>query len=85
MDRAGISDKDKEKFLGVLKDINAVMGIMNLETPQIGEDLQNLIKKREAARKQKDWETEDQIRAALKEKGIELIDTNEGSLWRRVN
>jgi cysteinyl-tRNA synthetase len=85
MDRVGISDKDKEKFLDVLKDINAVMGIMNLEPTEIGEDLQKLVQKREAARKQKDWKTADQIRAVLKEKGIEIIDTDEGPMWRVVN
>ena len=44
-----------------------------------------LINKREAARKDKDWATADRIRQELKDMEIELIDTKDGPLWRRVN
>ncbi len=43
-----------------------------------------LIKKRDEARKNKDWATSDQIRDQLKEMGIKIQDTPQGTRWTRV-
>ena len=43
-----------------------------------------LIRKREEARKRKDWKTADEIREKLREMGIILEDTPEGVKWRRI-
>jgi cysteinyl-tRNA synthetase len=47
------------------------------------EDLE-LIKKRESARKAKDYQTADKIREQLKQKGIFLEDTEFGVLWKII-
>lgn len=43
-----------------------------------------LVKKRDQARKNKDWATSDQIRAQLKTMGIIIQDTPQGSRWTRA-
>jgi len=45
------------------------------------EKLEELIKKREEARKKRDWETADSIRALLSSYGVRLMDTPQGTKW----
>ena len=42
------------------------------------------IKLRIEAKKSKDFETADKIRNDLLEKGVELKDTREGTLWNKI-
>ena len=84
MDRKGLSPGDKQKVEEVLKGIDSVLGVMELELPETDEKVQDLIKKRETARRDKDWESADRIRQELREMGIELIDTRDGTVWRKA-
>jgi cysteinyl-tRNA synthetase len=79
-----LSSGDKEKVQDALKGINAVLGVMDLELPEPDRKVQDLIRKREAARRDKDWESADQIRQELGDMGIELIDTRDGTVWRKA-
>ncbi|MFC1854215.1 hypothetical protein ACFL27_28865, partial [candidate division CSSED10-310 bacterium] len=45
----------------------------------------NLIQAREEARLTKDWKKSDQIRDTLKEQGIILEDTLQGTRWKRIS
>ena len=84
MDQQGLSPGDKQKVEEVLKGIDSVLGVMDLELPEPDEQVQDLIKKREAARRDKDWESADRIRQELREMGIDLIDTRDGTLWQKA-
>ena len=42
-----------------------------------------LVAEREAARAAKDWATSDRIRAELAAEGVDLVDTPDGTTWRR--
>ncbi len=84
MDRKGVSPGDKQKVEEALKSIDSVLGVMELELPEPDEQVRELIKRREAARREKDWESADRIRQELKEMGIEVIDTRDGTVWRRA-
>lgn len=83
-DRNGLSTDDKEKILKVLERINSVLGVMDLAAPVVGQEVEALIEKREQARKNKDWESADRLRQELKEMGIEIIDSKDGPVWRKV-
>lgn len=47
------------------------------------EEIEELISKRDEARNNKDWATSDQIRDQLKEMGITIQDTPQGTRWTR--
>jgi len=49
----------------------------------LDEEIEQLINERIAARKAKDFARSDQIRDELKEQGIILEDTPQGTRWRR--
>jgi cysteinyl-tRNA synthetase len=83
MDRRGLSASDKEKVEEGLRELNSVLGILDLEPSKLADDVEELIKKREEARKKKDWAAADGIRQELKALGIEVIDTKEGPVWRK--
>ena len=49
---------------------------------KLPKDAEELISRREEARKAKDWKTADQIREQLKTMGIVIEDTAQGVRWR---
>lgn len=55
------------------------------ENLQNEDEILKLIEKRNEAKKQKDYELADSIRADLLNKGIELIDTREGTTYKIIN
>ena len=64
------------QILGILKEIKSEE---NFE-----QEIKNLIKEREEARKAKNWKKSDQIRDKLREKGVILEDTPEGVRWKKT-
>jgi cysteinyl-tRNA synthetase len=46
--------------------------------------IERLIKERNAARGNKNFDLADQIRDELKEKGVEIEDTAKGTIWKSV-
>jgi len=82
MHKNGLSTSDREKVLDTLERINSVLAVMDLEPSKPDKNVEALIKKREIARKEKDWDKADQLRQELKEMGIEVFDTKEGTMWR---
>jgi len=83
MDKSGLDPSDREKVLTALDRVNSVLGILKLEPPAADNIVEDLIKKREVARKQKKWDVADALRQELKDMGIEVIDMPEGPIWKR--
>jgi cysteinyl-tRNA synthetase len=67
----------------VLESLNSVLAIMDLELPEPDEEVEALLRKRQEARDAEDWSTADRIRQKLRDMGIDVIDTREGTIWRR--
>lgn len=70
----------------LLSDLTSVLGLLykEEEDDNLDEKVEKLIKEREEARKNKDFKRADEIRDALKEMNIELKDTRNGVVWKRV-
>jgi cysteinyl-tRNA synthetase len=64
----GYSERKKERFLK--------KGLVSLA------QIEEFIARRDAARKEKNWEEADRIREALQEKGVAIEDTPEGTIWK---
>lgn len=69
----------------LLSDFASVLGLLyKEEDDNLDEKVEKLIKEREEARKNKDFKRADEIRDALKEMNIELKDTRNDVIWKRV-
>ena len=65
-------------------DFDQVLGVIpKLKEETLSKEAEELIKKREEARKTKDWKTADAARQQLKAMGIILEDTAQGVRWKR--
>ncbi|MCX7916884.1 MAG: cysteine--tRNA ligase [bacterium] len=67
-----------------IEDVDKVLCIIDKKQESLPEEILNLIKEREEARKKKDFKKADKIRDILKEKGIILEDTLYGTRWKKV-
>jgi cysteinyl-tRNA synthetase len=83
MDTHGLSAEDKGKIEDVLRKINSVLGVLELEDAKTDQEIERLIEKRASARRSKDWQSADSIRRELAARGIELIDTKTDTVWRK--
>jgi len=73
-----------EKAINLLEGINDVFGIIKMDEklPLEVSEIEKLIKERELARKERNWEKADSIRSFLLSKGIILEDTPAGTRWK---
>lgn len=77
--------KPLKEAMNLFEEFSEVFGLkFKIEEGKLTAELEELIKKREEARKNGDWETSDKIREELKEKGIIIEDTPEGVKWKRA-
>lgn len=82
---------DKEALKEVKQLLHDWLAVFGIETTQLTatttaedeDEITALIKEREQARKNKDWAKSDQLRAQLKEMGITVEDTPQGTRWIR--
>lgn len=84
MSESKLSYVDASNALSFLRNVNEVLDVMTFEEEKLPKELQKLIDDREVARKGKDWEKSDRLRDLLKEKGIEVKDTKDGPVWKRL-
>ena len=73
--------------LYIVKDFDKVFSlnlIKEADEDVLDFDIEELIKERNEAKKNKDYEKADKIRDELKEKGILLIDTKEGTTYKKI-
>jgi cysteinyl-tRNA synthetase len=77
-------------ILPTLYDWDKVLGLRLKETAEkrasesLPAELQDLIERRQAARKERNFALADELRGQLREAGIELEDTPQGVRWKRV-
>ena len=77
-----IGSADARKIIKSLEKINEILGVMDFGKHTAGNELMNLVKQREAARKAGRWQDADFIRERLAGMGIEVFDTRQGTIWR---
>jgi len=75
------------EIVGTFKELGSVFGILEkeLEEEKLPKEVEDLIKKREEARKRKAWEKADEIREKIRELGYTLEDTAEGVHWKKLS
>ncbi len=80
-----LSKRDALKIISFMEEINKVVEVIDFkEEEKVPSEIKRLIEEREKCRKKKDWKKADKIREELRKKGVELRDTAEGTVWKRV-
>jgi cysteinyl-tRNA synthetase len=82
-----LSAADEARVRESLAAMDDVFGLKLLEVPEAGDldaEIEALIERRNAARAAKDFARSDAIRDELAAKGILLVDTPEGTTWKRA-
>ena len=81
-----LRDKKAKGKLGTVKKIDEVLGLDLLKKDQIKvpPNVSKLLKEREVARKKKDWEKADEVRANIKKLGYTIDDTEKGSVVKKL-
>lgn len=70
----------------LIKELGKVLGVAQKSREKnIDSEIQELIDKRQQARKEKNWKVADEMRDKLKDMGIVLEDTPQGVKWKRVD
>ena len=71
------------KILGILEDDPKNWLGYNEKSKENSEEIERLINERNEARRSKNFNLADTIRVKLREKGIEIEDTDKGTIWRK--
>lgn len=79
-----LTESDRDIILNFLNQIDKVFSVIIPEAQEISDEIEDLIKKRNEARTNKNWEESDKIRDELLKKGIVLEDTPNGTIWKKV-
>ncbi|MBI3033983.1 cysteine--tRNA ligase [Candidatus Woesearchaeota archaeon] len=83
MAEEGLNRKEAGKIIRALERADKVLGILEEEKVNPEKEIEELVMRREDARKMKNWKEADRIRELLKQKNIILEDTKEGIRYRK--
>jgi cysteinyl-tRNA synthetase len=84
IDSGSVSQVEASKAIEALKQVDAVLGVMDFKEEKLPEHLAELISKRDEARKRRDFAESDRLREELLAQGVVVEDTPTGSRWKRV-
>jgi cysteinyl-tRNA synthetase len=79
-----LKQRDAAQVLAYLRRVNSVLGVLEAsEEKPLDAVVEEKIRERENARRDKDFKRADAIRAELKAQGIVLMDTPDGVKWKK--
>lgn len=84
LDQNLLHPKQRDRIMSLLKSINQILQITDLDQEPLGEEEKRLMAERDRARKNKNWKESDRIRDELRKRGIRLIDTPQGTRWEKI-
>lgn len=75
---------DAATLVSTVREIAGVLGIEpHDDVPELDDEIQELVERRDEARARRDFAEADRLRDQLRERGIVLEDTADGTVWRR--
>jgi cysteinyl-tRNA synthetase len=84
IDQNQLREDDRQEVLSVLNKFNSVLNIFAEEKVEALDPFdQDLLDRRQEARRNRDWKLADQLRDQLLERGIVIEDTRDGLRWKR--
>ena len=85
IDGRSLSTADAERALGLLRDLDQVLGVLPEEADALDPEVAEMLEARAAARAARDWAASDRLRDELAERGVAVEDTRDGQRWRRLS
>jgi cysteinyl-tRNA synthetase len=79
-----MTSEASQTALNFLGRINQIIGVLDFTVPESDATIDDLVKRRNEARANKNYALSDEIRDKLKNMGIQIEDTTEGVRWKRV-
>ncbi len=79
-----LSRNDALKAFGLMTGFDKILGILDFDDEKIPKDVLELVKKREDARKKKDFMLSDKLREEIKKKGYQVDDSGKGTLVKKI-
>ena len=89
IDNGTVGTEDAQEIRNVFADFDQVLGVISLrrledaEPPVQISEIEQLIEKRQEARRRRDFSTADSVRDDLEKRGIILEDSTSGTRWKR--
>jgi cysteinyl-tRNA synthetase len=84
LDQGDFNEGQRKQILDVLKKLNALVGVFDMELQSLNAEEQALIYRREEARSAKRWAESDRLRQELLERGLKVFDSATGTRWERT-
>ena len=84
LDQSTFNEAQRTQILEVLKKLNGLMGVFDMELQPLSTEERSLIKQRKEARQARDWPESDRLRDELAHRGLRVIDTTTGTRWERL-
>ncbi len=76
---------DASRLVATVRTLAGVLGLVLSDAePEMTDDVAALVQQRDEARANRDWAGADRIRDQLLERGIQLEDTPNGTIWRKA-
>ena len=86
LDSGAVSTKDARSLLEALEKVDSVFGFLQLgEEEEDSPLIDELVARRELARKRRDFAESDRLRSELERQGVVVEDTPQGPVWHRVS
>jgi len=84
IDENSLSKEEAEKVYDLIMEFDRVLGVIGevMKEEKLPREAEELIRRREEARKAENWKTADKIREQLKAMGVILEDTPQGVKWK---
>jgi cysteinyl-tRNA synthetase len=80
-----LSESQKEAAQAAMERLDSVLKIMRCIEPELDENACLLLEARAEARRNKRWDEADRLRQTLLDCGIQVVDTPEGTRWKRLH
>jgi len=79
-----VGKKNASDIIDTMKEFDNVISVLDFSEASLDSGIDELIERREDARRKKDFATADRIRNELKAKGIVLDDAKDGVRWKKI-
>ena len=84
LDTEPVPARERAAALGLLRHADRVLDVIAFPEPEADAEVNRLIAERNAARGRRDFARADEIRRQLLARGIQLDDTKDGTIWKRI-